>query len=96
MKITIQRRWRDRVAVIQHFYRRNTSINECQNHLARRRCGMADTVTEATALNPAIEGDVSVDHASSGCWPSWAFQAHSVILISVNTAVKLESSGLHA
>ena len=82
--------------MIQQYYIRIASINEYQNNLTIRRCGMADTVTEANALNPAIEGDVSADHASSGCWPSWAFQAHSVILISVNTAVKLESSGLHA
>ena len=32
----------------------------------------------------------------SGCWPSWAFHAHSVIFMSVNTALKLESSGLQA
>ena len=34
--------------------------------------------------------------AQSGCWPSWAFHAHSVIFMSVNTALKLESSGLQA
>ena len=32
----------------------------------------------------------------SGCWPSCAFHAHSVICISVNTALKLEFSGLQA
>ena len=53
--------------MIQQYYIRIASINECQNHLAIRRCGMADTVTEANALDPAIEGDVSADHASSGC-----------------------------
>ena len=35
-------------------------------------------------------------YSSSGCWPSWAFQAHSVIFISVNTAVKEDSSGEQA
>jgi len=30
---------------------------------------------------------------SSGCWPSWAFQAHSVIFMSEKTAVKEDSSG---
>lgn len=38
----------------------------------------------------------SVNLAQSGCCPSWAFHAHSVSSISVNTALKLESSGLHA
>ena len=33
---------------------------------------------------------------ASGCWPSCAFHAHSVTCISVNRAVKLEFSGLHA
>ena len=33
---------------------------------------------------------------SSGCCPSCAFHAHSVIFISVNTALKLDSSGLQA
>ena len=32
----------------------------------------------------------------SGCWPSCAFQAQSVSFKSVNTALKLEASGLHA
>ena len=32
----------------------------------------------------------------SGCWPSWASHLHSVMAISVKTAVKLESSGLQA
>ena len=35
-------------------------------------------------------------YSSSGCWPSWAFQAHSVTLMSVNDAVKEDSSGEHA
>ena len=35
-------------------------------------------------------------YSSSGCWPSWAFQAHSIIFISVNTAVKEDSSGEQA
>ena len=32
----------------------------------------------------------------SGCWPSWAFQAHSVIFMSEKTAVKDDSSGEQA
>ena len=33
---------------------------------------------------------------SSGCWPSWAFHAHSVIFMSEKTAVKDDSSGEQA
>ena len=36
------------------------------------------------------------DYSSSGCWPSWAIHAHSVIFISVKTAVKEDSSGEQA
>ena len=32
----------------------------------------------------------------SGCWPSWAFHAHSVIFISEKVAVKDDSSGEQA
>ena len=33
---------------------------------------------------------------SSGCCPSWAFHMHSVTFMSVNTAVKEDSSGEQA
>ena len=36
------------------------------------------------------------DYSASGCWPSWAFHMHSVIFISVKTAVNDESSGEQA
>ena len=35
-------------------------------------------------------------YSSSGCWPSWAFHIHSVIFMSVKTAVKEDSSGEQA
>ena len=35
-------------------------------------------------------------HSLSGCWPSCAFHIHSVIFISVNTAVNDDSSGEQA
>lgn len=42
------------------------------------------------------ESDRQTRICQSGCWPSCAFQAHSVIFMSVKTALKLESSGLQA
>ena len=35
-------------------------------------------------------------YSSSGCWPSCAFHMHSVIFMSVKTAVKDDSSGEQA
>ena len=57
-------------------------------------CGTSD---EAAATNEkSVPYDFRYGYSSSGCWPSWAFHMHSVIFISVKTAVNEDSSGEHA
>ena len=73
-----------------------TILNIVQLELLRVAEVLEDFSVLIGYCDPHVVLSLLVVYSSSGFCPSWAFHAHSVIFISVNTAVKLESSGLHA
>ena len=98
-----------RPELLQAFFdsERAAFIQRCGEHdhdhrAAGRYRRVSSTVREAARggirariHTPSRGAFLNCDYIS-GCWPSCAFHAHSVTCISVNRAVKLEFSGLHA